>query len=164
MGMFSKFLKHLKKDVEILEGKRDGYSGAGIALFRKEADGGWAILLGKRSIRQDFGKWSIPGGKVEKSDVSPLAGAQRELLEETGYRLDALDVAEAGCWHSDLLAPFFAWDTFFYVFNGAELPAPNLKGYQEFSELKWIPIKQLDNYELCHFVREECKAFLEGAK
>jgi len=29
--------------------------------------------------------WEIPCGVLEKSDASPMAGAQRELLEETGF-------------------------------------------------------------------------------
>ena len=29
--------------------------------------------------------WEIPCGVLEQTDTSPLAGAQRELLEETGY-------------------------------------------------------------------------------
>ena len=41
----------------------------------------------ERQYRHGFGQaaWEIPCGVLEKSDASPLAGAQRELLEETGY-------------------------------------------------------------------------------
>ena len=41
----------------------------------------------ERQYRHGIGcaAWEIPCGVLEPSDVSPLAGAQRELLEETGY-------------------------------------------------------------------------------
>ena len=41
----------------------------------------------ERQYRHGFGQaaWEIPCGVLERSDASPLAGAQRELLEETGY-------------------------------------------------------------------------------
>lgn len=41
----------------------------------------------ERQYRHGFGQaaWEIPCGVLEQSDASPLAGAQRELLEETGY-------------------------------------------------------------------------------
>ena len=41
----------------------------------------------ERQYRHGLGQaaWEIPCGVLEQSDASPLAGAQRELLEETGY-------------------------------------------------------------------------------
>lgn len=40
-----------------------------------------------RQYRHGIGRvcWEIPAGVVEKTDPTPLAGAQRELLEETGF-------------------------------------------------------------------------------
>ncbi len=40
-----------------------------------------------RQYRHGIGRvcWEIPAGVIEKTDASPLAGAQRELLEETGF-------------------------------------------------------------------------------
>ena len=48
-------------------------------------DDGMMIL--EKQYRHGIGcaAWEIPCGVLEKSDSSPLAGAQRELLEETGY-------------------------------------------------------------------------------
>lgn len=42
------------------------------------------VMLLQRSYQDDFmpGKWSLPGGKLEAGE-EPLAGAKRELLEET---------------------------------------------------------------------------------
>ena len=41
----------------------------------------------ERQYRHGIGcaAWEIPCGVLESTDASPLAGAQRELLEETGY-------------------------------------------------------------------------------
>lgn len=62
------------------------YKGAGIALFQ-EQDNEYAILLGKRIINPDKGKWSIPGGRFEQTDNSLFETAIRELREETGINL-----------------------------------------------------------------------------
>lgn len=45
------------------------------------------MLVLERQYRHGLGRtaWEIPCGVLEKSDASPLAGARRELLEETGY-------------------------------------------------------------------------------
>jgi len=44
-------------------------------------------MILERQYRHGLGyaAWEIPCGVLEQSDASPLAGAQRELLEETGY-------------------------------------------------------------------------------
>ena len=41
----------------------------------------------ERQYRHGIGctAWEIPCGVLEETDASPLAGAQRELMEETGY-------------------------------------------------------------------------------
>lgn len=45
----------------------------------------WVVM--ERQYRQAAGRflWELPAGKIER-DEDPLAGAQRELAEETGYR------------------------------------------------------------------------------
>jgi len=43
------------------------------------------ILLTKRSIQPDFGKWVLPGGKVRTE--SPWEAAPREVYEETGLKV-----------------------------------------------------------------------------
>ena len=52
------------------------------ALF--EADGG--VLLVKRDIEPGYGKWTFPGGFVERGETAEAA-AQREVLEETGLEV-----------------------------------------------------------------------------
>lgn len=49
------------------------------------AEDGRMVLV--RQYRHGIGRvsYEIPAGVLEPSDISPLAGAQRELLEETGF-------------------------------------------------------------------------------
>jgi 8-oxo-dGTP diphosphatase len=45
------------------------------------------ILLGRRSIEPDLGKWDVPGGFLEEGE-DPVAGLRRELREETGLEIE----------------------------------------------------------------------------
>jgi 8-oxo-dGTP diphosphatase len=50
-----------------------------------ESEGG--ILLIQRSIEPGYGKWTFPGGFVERGEVAEAAAA-REALEETGVEIE----------------------------------------------------------------------------
>jgi 8-oxo-dGTP diphosphatase len=50
-----------------------------------ELDGG--IVLIQRSIEPGYGKWTFPGGFVERGEVAEDAAA-RETLEETGLEIE----------------------------------------------------------------------------
>src|SRR6185437_9657011 len=52
---------------------------------RKSRKNPWVVM--ERQYRHAAGRflWELPAGKIEP-DEDPLAGAQRELAEETGYR------------------------------------------------------------------------------
>ncbi|MGF1471666.1 MAG: NUDIX domain-containing protein [Rubrobacteraceae bacterium] len=52
------------------------------AIF--ELDGG--IVLTQRSIEPGYGKWTFPGGFVERGEVAEAA-ARREVLEESGLEI-----------------------------------------------------------------------------
>ena len=52
------------------------------ALF--ELDGG--IVLVQRDIEPGYGKWTFPGGFVERGETAEAA-AEREVLEETGLEV-----------------------------------------------------------------------------
>lgn len=60
---------------------------AGLLMFRR-APGGLEVLLahpgGPFWASKDLGAWSIPKGEI-KDGEEPLAAAQREFLEETGF-------------------------------------------------------------------------------
>ena len=57
------------------------------ALF--EMDGG--IVLVQRDIEPGYGKWTFPGGFVERGEVAERA-AEREVLEETGLQIEVGEV------------------------------------------------------------------------
>jgi len=51
------------------------------------------ILMAQRGKPPLMGQWSIPGGLVETGE-SLAAAVRREVLEETGFEIDALGVLE----------------------------------------------------------------------
>ena len=132
------------------------YKGAGIALFQKQ-DNDYAILLGKRTIKPNKGKWSIPGGGFEKTDNSLFETAIRELREETGINLTNNEKDAVVC---SFHYPFFEWKTFMYEVDSYFL-APKILGY-EFSEIRFIPLKEIQKYKLSFGVRKEIRRFLKN--
>lgn len=129
------------------------YNGAGIALFRKKGNS-YEILLGKRSVKRDFGKWSIPGGKKEAEDKDFETAAFREFKEETGLSFFSVSHFFWGQKHISL--PFFNWKTFIYLTDDNDYKFVPC----EFSELRWIPLSELGKYELCFGVKSEVRRFL----
>ena len=57
------------------------------AIF--ELDGG--IMLVQRDIEPGYGKWTFPGGFVERGERAERA-AQREVLEETGLEIEVREI------------------------------------------------------------------------
>ena len=132
------------------------YKGAGIALFQKQ-DNDYTILLGKRTIKPNKGKWSIPGGGFEKTDNSLFETAIRELREETGINLSSTtkkDPVICGFHY-----PFFKWITFMFEVD-ANFHVPERFCY-EFSEMRFISLKEIHQYELAFGVKKEIKRFLK---
>lgn len=132
------------------------YKGAGIALLKKQ-NNDYAFLLGKRTIKPDKGKWSIPGGRFEQTDISLFETAIRELREETGINLINNEKDAVVC---SFHYPFFEWKTFMYEVDSYFL-APKILGY-EFSEIRFIPLKEIQKYKLAFGVRKEIRRFLKN--
>lgn len=57
------------------------------AIF--ELDGG--IVLIQRAIEPGYGKWTFPGGFVERGEIAEAA-AEREVLEESGLEIEVTGV------------------------------------------------------------------------
>ncbi len=61
-------------------------AGVGV-LIRNEKN---EFLLGKRTVDNGMGFWSTPGGFIEPNETLEEAGL-REVLEETGYKIDNIN-------------------------------------------------------------------------
>jgi 8-oxo-dGTP diphosphatase len=59
-----------------------------VVVFNRE---GKVLLLKRAKSKRNGGKWEIPGGSLKYGE-SPRKGAIRELMEETGVRLDPLSI------------------------------------------------------------------------
>ena len=102
------------------------------------------------------GKWSIPGGGFEKTDNSLFETAIRELREETGINLSS--TTEKDPVICSFHYPFFEWITFMFE-DDSNFHVPERFCY-EFSEIKFISLKDIHQYKLAFGVRKEIKKFL----
>ena len=102
------------------------YKGAEITLFKKQ-NNDYAILLGKRTIKPNKGKWSIPSGRFEKSDNFFFETAIREFREETGINLFDI-VIEKKAIVCRFNYPFFEWKTFMFEVDSNFCPAQSELG------------------------------------
>jgi 8-oxo-dGTP pyrophosphatase MutT (NUDIX family) len=110
--------------------------------------------LRRSNVDERVGQWTIPGGKVEKSDASYIAGAQRELREETGVDVKLSDLQYIG-----MPKP----EKYYYLaleWEGeVKIDVPNPKtSIIEHDDYKWATIKEikgLDNSEIPIYLLEE---------
>jgi ADP-ribose pyrophosphatase YjhB (NUDIX family) len=113
------------------------------------------VLLCKRNIEPQFGKWTLPAGFMELGETT-AEGACRETLEEAGARVDleglfsVVNVARVGQVHlfyrARLLSPHFA-------------PGPETKEARLYDEID-IPWDQL----AFRTVSETLKRFFEDRR
>lgn len=58
-----------------------------VKVFGVVVDDGRVLVLQRAPRRSRAGEWDIPGGKLEPGE-DPIDGLRREVLEETGLRLE----------------------------------------------------------------------------
>jgi 8-oxo-dGTP pyrophosphatase MutT (NUDIX family) len=121
-----------------------GYKGAGISLFYVDEINKVSVFLGKRTRNPGKGKWSFPGGKVEKGE-SFYDGAVREFKEETGFILSELGNTLTGVVSINALW-FFRWKTYLVKIDKQINPTP----FDEFSQFEWVAFDKLKELPL-HF-------------
>lgn len=129
------------------------YHGSGILCYTKDAEGILRVLLGKRSVRKGFGKWSIPGGGWEVEDGMAGHGrnyertARRETKEEMGIEIRTI----SPLWKSRL--PLFHYEVFCSFLPTTE----KITNIHEFSQVGWFPLDALPT-PLLPFVRSQVRA------
>ena len=117
------------------------YVGVGVIVFRDKE-----VLLVQRNKEPNKGQWSIPGGSQLLGETASEA-AQRELLEETGVKVDQLflvDVVDAIIpdvegkikYHYTLVDYMGQWH------SGESRPGDDAK------EVRWVRLNELSSYSL----------------
>ena len=117
------------------------FVGVGVIVFRNKE-----VLLIKRKKDPNKGHWSIPGG-IQMLGETLAEAARRELLEETGVKVDQLllvDVLDAIIpdterkikYHYTLVDYIGNW------FAGDIRPGDDAK------EVRWVNMKELSTYSL----------------
>ncbi len=121
------------------------------------------VLLVRRDKEPYRGKWSFPGGSIEPGETSREA-ARREALEETGIEVEVLDVADV---LDSIHAPAGGRPGYQYVIidflavpveatPGCPTPLqgrPELRAATDVSHARWVPLKELDRYDLTPLLR-----------
>ena len=117
------------------------YVGVGVIVFRNHE-----VLLIQRNKEPNKGQWSIPGGRQMLGETAAEA-ARRELLEETGVKVDRLklvDIVDAIIpdvegkikYHYTLVDYMGQWQ------SGESRPGDDAK------EVRWCRLNQLSSYSL----------------
>ena len=117
------------------------YVGVGVIVLREQE-----VLLVKRNKEPNKGQWSIPGGRQIIGETAAEA-AQRELLEETGVKVDQLllvDVVDAIIpdvegkikYHYTLVDYMGQW------LSGESRPGDDAQ------EVRWVLLNEISAYSL----------------
>ena len=117
------------------------YVGVGVIVFRDQE-----VLLVKRNNEPNKGQWSIPGGKQIIGETVTDA-ANRELLEETGVKVDQLllvdvvdkiipDVEGKIKYHYTLVGYMGQW------LSGETRPGDDAQ------EVRWVCLNEIDSFSL----------------
>lgn len=118
---------------------------ADIVIFSKIEDK-LHVLLAKRAIEPEKGKWTVPGGHLDKGERFDEA-APRELEEETGitgvelHRLDVFDRPDRDPRYRTVTVAYAC------MIDSAEF---KLSATREATEFKWFPVDELPELGFDH--------------
>jgi mutator protein MutT len=109
------------------------------------------ILLEKRKNDPGKGKWSIPGGLVELGENIEQT-VIREVKEETGLDVEKpehIDVVDNVVLDEDSKVRYH----FVIVDYFVKLKGGRLKAASDAEELRWVPLDELETYNLTKTIR-----------
>ena len=110
------------------------------------------ILLEKRKNEPGKGKWSIPGGLVELGENVEQT-VMREVEEETGLEVEKPE-------HIDVVDNIIRDESgrvkyhFVIIDYFMRLKGGTLKAASDAEELKWVPLSDVEKYDLTKTFRE----------
>ena len=117
------------------------YVGVGVIVFRNQQ-----VLLIKRNKEPNKGQWSIPGGKQIIGETVADA-AKRELLEETGVKVDQLLLVDV----VDTIIPDVEGKIKYHYtlvdYMGQWLSGDPRAG-DDAQEVRWVCLHEIDSFSL----------------
>jgi 8-oxo-dGTP diphosphatase len=80
-----------------------------IANFTSGSVRGFIAKEGRVLLVKEKGEenWETPGGRIRKSDENPIETCKREILEETGYRVNAVSLLDVSVHVFEMEKEFF---------------------------------------------------------
>ncbi|MEM3726614.1 MAG: NUDIX hydrolase [Candidatus Bathyarchaeia archaeon] len=110
------------------------------------------LLIEKRKYEPGKGKWSIPGGLVELGE-SVEQTVIREVREETGLEVgepEHIDIVNniVRDGNGDVKYHFVILDYF------VKLKGGTLRAASDAEDLKWVPLNEVEQYDLTKTLRE----------
>ena len=116
-----------------------------VTSFLKNDD---KILILKRSdkVKSMKNLWAGISGIIEKGDLSPLSRAETEIFEETGIKLEQINLLKESQQMKIISAQYknHVWNIFPFLFK---VENPEIKLNWENSEFEWINPSNIVNYK-----------------
>jgi 8-oxo-dGTP diphosphatase len=131
--------------------------GVGAVILRERE-----VVLVRRSAEPLRGQWSLPGGMLELGETL-RQGVEREVLEETGLRVEAkhvLDVFDSIFPDAEGRPQFhYVLIDFLCVLRGGELRAGG-----DVTEAVWAGVDELEQFGLTESARKVIKAAVSNKR
>lgn len=113
-----------------------------IVVPRLSASGGWEVVLIQRNKEPFKGMWALPGGHLNTEDISLVAAARREVLEETGVKVP-LDLFEQVYTFEDFEDPRGKYLCLLYVLSEPLNLSATIQAGGDVSHVQWYSVEDL---------------------